>query len=210
MSTQPKKGGYITSAWLVILLALLYGAALAGVEITLKDRIAQNKIDKIFNQLPTLVPGTVAEKTERYLLTETNGGMTKETTFYKLFDADGNHLGWAAQGAGIGFADKIELLVGFNADQSEITGMFVLSQKETPGLGDYITGEEFRSEFIGVPADGSLVVVKPEPTQPQEIHAITGATISSVAVTDIVNGVATKSGEKTKIDDKPAEQEETP
>ena len=67
--------------------------------------------------------------------------------------------------------------------------MYVLGQKETPGLGDYITGEEFRNQYTGKPADVDkpLVVVKADADDSNEIQALTGATISSDSVTDIVN-----------------------
>ncbi len=88
---------------------------------------------------------------------------------------------------GQGFADRIELLIGLDRAAATITGMYVLDQKETPGLGDSITGESFRERFRDRPADAALVAVKAEPAAASEIRALTGATISSQSVCDIVN-----------------------
>ena len=43
MSEETKNGNYIVQAWLVILLAILYGVGLAGMQINLADKIAENK-----------------------------------------------------------------------------------------------------------------------------------------------------------------------
>jgi electron transport complex protein RnfG len=65
-------------------------------------------------------------------------------------------------------------------------GLFVLEQKETPGLGANITNKPWRKQFSGKPAK-PLVAVKTGAQAPGEIDAITGATISSKSVTRILN-----------------------
>ena len=62
MNETPKHGGYLRQAWLVLLLALLYGAALAGVQTTLGPKIAENKRDETYGVIPTLVPGAAKEQ----------------------------------------------------------------------------------------------------------------------------------------------------
>jgi electron transport complex protein RnfG len=88
---------------------------------------------------------------------------------------------------GQGFADRIELLIGLDASATTITSLYVLDQKETPGLGDQITGEGFRDRFRGRSADVTLRVVKGEAEGGSEVTALTGATISSESVAAIVN-----------------------
>jgi electron transport complex protein RnfG len=102
---------------------------------------------------------------------------------------DGSQIGWVVPAGGQGFADRIEILVGLDLPAERITGIYVLAQKETPGLGDFITDEErFRHWYRDQSTDTPLEVVKTEP-QPGtgKVMALTGATISSDAVTDIVN-----------------------
>lgn len=166
---------YLIDAWLVILLALGFGAALAGVHIGLSPRIEQNKLEKTLRQIPQVVPGAVKEKSQ--------GVEIDDVTVYKAFDESDKHIGWVVPAKGDGYADKIELLIGLNPDVTQITGIAVLSQKETPALGDKINNESFRDRFRDKPTDQPLAVRKDGGT----IEAITAATVSSRAVCDIVN-----------------------
>ncbi len=184
MADQAQKTSYIGQAWLVILLALCFGTALAFVHTTLGPRIAENKRNETYSVIPVLVPGADRDMIEE-LIVQGRGG--RDVRVYKAFSADSIHQGWVIPADGQGFADRIELLIGQDADLSTITGMYVLAQKETPGLGDDIRGEEFRDLFRGKPADRPLVLVKTDPRQENEIRALTGATISSESVTDIIN-----------------------
>lgn len=180
-----RQGSYIAQAWLVILLALLYGGALAGVQTVLSDKIAENKKRETYDVIPLLVKGADKEKTVELVIEGKDG---KPARVYKIMGGDGGHEGWVVAGNGQGFADRIEVLIGLDAELSAITGLYVLAQKETPGLGDYITGEDFRGGFAGRSADAPLVVLKSEPQASNDIRALTGATISSESVCAIVNG----------------------
>jgi electron transport complex protein RnfG len=180
---EKKSGNYITTAWLVIMLALLYGGALAAVQMQLGPRIAENKRNETYDQIPELVPGAVKESVEELFVTDDTG---RERRVYKAMDATGTVQGWVVPAAGQGFADKIEILVGLDAQLSTITGLFVLSQKETPGLGDYIREDFFCDRFVDKSTGTELEVVTREAANPHEIEALTGATISSESVTDIV------------------------
>jgi len=185
MNKQPKQGNYIIQAWLVILLALLYGSALAGVHVGLSDRIERNKRNEIYSQIPNLVTNAVQEKTQEKAVQGADG---KTSTVYQACDVNGKCLGWILRGSGQGFADRIELLVGLDPKLDTITGMYVLDQKETPGLGNYITDPgRFQNQFTKKKSDPPLAVVKSNPNPDHEILALTGATISSESVSDIVN-----------------------
>jgi electron transport complex protein RnfG len=182
--------GYLKQAWLVLLLAMVFGSALAAMQISLSERIEQNKRDETFGQIPSLVPGGSVEKTE-----ETTWG-SKGRAVYKVNNDAGEHVGWVLPADGMGFADRIEILIGLNADATRLTGLYVLDQKETPGLGNKITMRAdspqeaplFLDNFTGKDATEPLEVVKRQPQDgANEVEAITGATVSSQAVTDIVN-----------------------
>lgn len=86
---------------------------------------------------------------------------------------------------GGGFQGEIELMLGFNPTENKIYAIKVLNHSETPGLGAFITGEKYESNFINKPY-GDYKVVKRPVDNPYEVEAISGATISSVKVTDIV------------------------
>ena len=80
----------------------------------------------------------------------------------------------------------LTLIVGINADGT-VAGAQVTSHGETPGLGAKAQSDAaWVGQYAGQPADGSLAVTKDGGT----INAITGATITSRAVTLGVNTAA--------------------
>jgi electron transport complex protein RnfG len=188
--TPPRKGGYIGQAWLVILLALVYGGALAGVQTKLGPMIAENKRNETYREIPALVGlGELsdAEKTKVAIEELTVEGPDGKSQRVYRASFDGALQGWVLPAGGPGFADRIELLIGLDPEVSTITGLFVLDQKETPGLGNFIADEDFRNQFAGKSTLEPLLVVKSSPAADNEILALTGATISSESVATIVN-----------------------
>ena len=170
------KDNYLKQAWLVLLLALCFGGVLAGVEHSLKGRIDENKKADTLGQIPNLVPGAVSASFS-------NG-------VYRAVTQNGDHAGWVLLVTGQGFADKVELLLGLNAEASQITGVYILDQKETPGLGNKIVEDEWRAQFAGKSTQQPLEIVKRKAEKDNEIEAVTGATISSETVKDMVNRAA--------------------
>lgn len=167
----------LADAWLVLVLAMAFGASLAAVQAALKPRIDANKLNDTMSQVPMLVPG--AARGERLVVVH--------APLYRAVDATGMLVGWVVPASGQGFADRIEVLVGLDARAHRLTGLYVLDQKETPGLGDNVTREGWRTQFVGKPTDQPLQVRKGAAQAPHEIEAVTGATISSESVTAIVN-----------------------
>jgi len=192
MDDQPKPKGYLGQAWLVILLSLVYGGALAGVETALRETIAENKRKETYGRIPVLVPGADGDKTrevnraDQVIVAGADGNRQR---VYLAVAADGTPVGWVLPASGQGFADRIDLLIGLDTQASTITGLYVLDQKETPGLGNLITSEVlFTNQFADRSADDPLTVVTTDPISgSNQIKAITGATISSESVCATVN-----------------------
>ncbi|MDO4574314.1 MAG: FMN-binding protein [Planctomycetia bacterium] len=179
---------YLRQAWLVLFLSVLYAAILVFVDMSLSAKIADNKKQETYSQIPTLVPGAVSEKTVEHVVIGTDG---KPARVLQAFDKEGVPVGWVFAGNGQGFADAVELIVGLDPKLEKLTGLYVLNQKETPGLGNYIVDEKFRSQFVGKSTLEPLLVTKAEPVG-NEIKALTGATISSQSVCDIINATILK------------------
>lgn len=177
------KNSHLGQAWLVIALALCFGAALAGVQAALQPRIEANKTADTLGQIPRIVPGAVRGEE----------ALADGRRVYRALDAAGRAVGWVVPASGQGFADRVELLVGFDAAVERTTGLYVLDQKETPGLGNKIADPGWRAQFEGKPVRGPLAVVKREASAPNEVQAVTGATISSESVVRIVNRAAARS-----------------
>lgn len=96
-------------------------------------------------------------------------------------------VGYIVEGYGKGYSSYIHVLASVDRN-FVVKKISILSHGETPGLGDEIEKEYFLNQFEGKSID-NLVVLKSE-TQ-DKIQAITGATISSRAVTEdgVKNGV---------------------
>lgn len=191
------KDNKIIQAWLVLLLTLCFGSSLAGIQLTLGPRIEENKINETLEKVPELVLGKEQAQTlsqegktleirPQTIVVPKNGRQTAYSVF-EAADAGKSPLGWVVKAGGQGYADKIELLLGLDPSGENISGIFVLEQKETPGLGNKIITEEWRSQFIGKNTTRPLMVVKDKADDADEISAITGATISSRSVATIVN-----------------------
>ncbi len=184
------KNNYLIQAWLVLMLAICFGSALAGMEVALKDKIQANKLNETLDQIPNLVPGASAEHSKQ---TEVGG-----QTVFAAKDTGGKLIGWVVSASGQGFADAIEVLIGLNNDATKITGVYVLSQKETPGLGDNITKNGWTDQFAKRDTRPALVVTKASPMAPNDIWSVSGATISSDSVTKIVNDAVAKLAQPLK------------
>ena len=119
------------------------------------------------------------------------------TRIHAGYDAGRRLVGLALEARGMGYQDTIRVLYGYSFEHQAVIGLRVLESKETPGLGDKIeTDEAFTRNFerldVSLNADRSAIahpieVVKPgQKSEAWQIDGITGATISSVAIGNIL------------------------
>lgn len=130
------------------------------------------------------------EQAKKMAVSEVLGGIKdyetvkRNGTEFYVGNLDGDKV-VALEISGPGFQGQIRVMAGFNLTANKIIGIKILEHLETPGLGARIRGE-FKDQFSGKPILDKYVVVKKPPQGDQEIEAISGATISSNAVTSIV------------------------
>lgn len=93
--------------------------------------------------------------------------------------------GYTIKVAPKGYGGAIELMIGISTE-GKLSGIKVLSHAETPGLGANADTPGFTEQYKGKLAE-ELKVVKGTASNENEIAAITGATITSKAVTSGVN-----------------------
>jgi electron transport complex protein RnfG len=117
---------------------------------------------------------------------------------YAGYDEQQRLVGLAVEAHGMGYQDVIRVLYGYSFAQEAIIGIRVLESKETPGLGDKIeTDADFLENFkrldVSLSADRSALLHPIEPVKhgrkehPWQVDGITGATISSVAIAEILS-----------------------
>lgn len=96
---------------------------------------------------------------------------------------DGSAAGYVVMVNPNGYNGAISMVVGIDAE-GKVSGIDIISQSETAGLGANCVKDEFKDQFVG--KSGEISVVKNDPKD-NEIDAITSATITSKAVTSGVN-----------------------
>jgi len=159
-------------------IGLISGGILAFVYQWSLPKIVQNQIRETDAAVYKVLPNIVSYKKV----------VKEELVYFKGFDKRGGWVGTAILCEGNGYQGEIRLMVGMNADLSKFTGMVILEQVETPGLGAKIAEKKFQDQFRGLAARPPIEYVKgAAPEKPNQIQAITGATISSRAVVDIIN-----------------------
>ena len=168
---QENLGRYILRLAVTLLaITALVSAALAGVNAITKDRIAQIKVQKTLDAMAMVLPGVTGLE---------EMPLSGDTGIIAAVYASGDS--YAVQVTPAGFGGGVTMMVGITG--GEVQGISVISHAETPGLGAIAAdsgpkGESFRAQFQGL--SGTLAVG-------QQINAITGATITSKAVTEGVN-----------------------
>lgn len=161
---------YITKLALTLLaITSLVAAVLAGVDAITEPVILRLNEEKTQKAIETVLPG---------------GGQAMEledpTGLIKA--AYASDTGYAVQVAPSGFDGEINMMVGISKD-GKILGVSIISHTETAGLGAVAAaktsaGEAFRGQFSD--ADAPFAVG-------DNIDALTGATITSKAVTSGIN-----------------------
>jgi len=181
---------FAEQSWRLVVSSFVFGLLLAVTNAAWQPKIIQNEIDK-FNDLAGALLNfeaasfeTAAEAVE----VDIGKGKKVKTDVKKGVSADGECVGWAFVCEGSGFADKIKLVLTVDAAFEKLAGFGVLASNETPGFGDKIKNDFFRSQFQGAPA-AQLILSKigDDKKIDNEIVAITGATVSSEVVVEILN-----------------------
>lgn len=167
--------------------AILSGSLLSFLNIHTLPLIKAHQQQVLNDALSGVLPGSV--KIEEKIFAN--------HPYYFGYNQKQQLQGIAFLAEGNGFQSKLRILVGMDPGLSTITKIKILEQKETPGLGTKIENdpssktdaEWFPNQFEKLNAEKSLSYVKNQKPDKSagEIMAITGATISSKAVIDIIN-----------------------
>lgn len=185
---------FIQQSWLLIVASFFFGLLIAVTNAELSPRIEQNKINKRNRLVRDMLPDAKDfVPLEAEIEIESIRGKKEKVEVYRAMSEAGECVGWAFNAAGSGFADKIELVVAVDKDFEKLAGFDVLASNETPGFGDQIKYDYYREQFKGAPAEELKLVTSGEPKKiDAEIVAISGATVSSEAVVEIINSFLTQ------------------
>ena len=184
-----------TSTRLVASLAVagfLSGLIIIAIYVATLPTITANKAQELREAVFHVLPGVSQMHKFRYdgeQLVNADNGKDGDDTVYAGYDDKGRFIGYAIASEGPGFQDTVSLLFGYLPDSRKMVGMQILDSRETPGLGDKIYKDaDFVANFDDLATEPMIVAVKKgHKSKPNEIDAITGATISSKAVVRIMN-----------------------
>lgn len=156
------------------------GFLLGGIHGVTEEPIARllekEKLDAMRSTLPTAeefkrISPIISAKS---IIHEVNAGYS-----------NGKIVGYNIKISPKGYGGVIDMMVGVSIDGT-LRGIQILSHAETPGLGAEAGKPAFSNQFVDRQSEG-IALVKGKPSKDNEIQALTGATITSKAVTDGVN-----------------------
>lgn len=188
----------LKTAVTLFLITLISGLMLGGVYEITKEPIERANNAAIFAAYGELIPGSVDYETEEEAVKLANEkladgtyGKSSVDNIVAAKDADGNVMGYVVTStSNEGYGGPIQLTIGYMEDEADgslkSTGISFLSIAETAGLGMNAEKPEFKDQFIGKPAV-ELKLTKSGNAGSDEINAMSGATVTSTAVTNAVN-----------------------
>jgi len=179
------------------LIAIVAGLALSGVFSMTKDTIQEQKDAAARASFKTVCPEaeTFEETEEIAAALEMQGdgywgtayGRSRINEAYVGRDADGKVVGYVVSVTNSdGFDGNITLALGLNAE-GVMNGISFTELHETAGMGMRANDDEFRSQFEGRHLYPLRLTKSGEASAPEEIDAISGASVTSNAVINAVN-----------------------
>jgi len=189
-----KKDSFIKDALVLTAITLISGLLLGAVYGMTKDTIAEaikektNAAYKVVLDAADYDADSLKESLEKAnaegKIAADNGKATL-TEAIVAKDQSGNPVGYVLKGSAAGYGGADVVVVGVSSDLKVKGISFPETLPETAGLGQKATLPEFYEQFKG--KGTKLSVKKGGGAGENEIDAISGATITSTAVTNVVN-----------------------
>lgn len=191
-----KQSGFMKDAVILCVITLVSGFLLGAVYQVTKDPIAKAQIEANNKAYQAVFTEAASFETDDALtaliegcnqqLAGLNYGSVEVTEILKAMDASGTQQGYVINSlSNDSYGGAVKLSVGLKEDGT-ITGIELLEINDTPGLGMKADEPDFKNQYVGKNAP-ELSVVKTGNADDTQINSISGATITSSAVTNAVN-----------------------
>ncbi len=182
----------IKPSLILLLVCAIITGALAYVNGVTEPIIEEN--DRITEQesLAKALPGSDSFMEPQEAETLKSQGYKVSDRIVKLYEAKREEKthGYVVEVSSKGYGGAIKIFVGVDT-QYNITGVMLTSHNETPGLGSKAADMTFTQQYLGEIPEKAFSVVKGVADEDNEIEAVSGATISSKAVTQGVADAVT-------------------
>lgn len=189
-----KKDSFMKDALVLALITLISGCCLGGAYGLTKQKIYEINMASTIESYKQVMPAEEyddATYADALTTAQSDGKITADNGGASLIsvvaakDASGAETGYIIKGSAAGYGGSVIVVVGVDADL-KVTGIsFPETLPETAGLGQKATEPAFYEQFAG--KGTKLSVKKGGGAGEDEIDAISGATITSTAVTNTVN-----------------------
>lgn len=186
----------------VLSVGIVCALAIVSVYETTRPLIVRQRQQQLRQAVLDVLPGAESMIPFEYLggqggFQQAAQDATGPNLVYAGFDAQGDLIGIAKEARGMGYQDQIRLIYGVSVADQTVVGMRVLESRETPGLGDRIeTDAGFQNNFLHLEvrlnaqgrelAHRIAYVAAGKKQEAWQIDGLSGATISSRAVADIL------------------------
>lgn len=189
-----KKDSFMKDALVLALITLISGCCLGGAYGLTKQKIYEINMASTIESYKQVMPAEEyddATYADALTTAQDDGKIAADNGGASLIsvvaakDASGAETGYIIKGSAAGYGGSVIVVVGVDADL-KVTGIsFPETLPETAGLGQKATEPAFYEQFAG--KGTKLSVKKGGGAGEDEIDAISGATITSTAVTNTVN-----------------------
>lgn len=189
-----KKDSFMKDALVLALITLISGCCLGGAYGLTKQKIYEINMASTIASYKQVMPAEEyddATYADALTTAQSDGKIAADNGSASLIsvvaakDASGAETGYIIKGSAAGYGGSVIVVVGVDADL-KVTGIsFPETLPETAGLGQKATEPAFYEQFAG--KGTKLSVKKGGGAGEDEIDAISGATITSTAVTNTVN-----------------------
>ena len=172
-----------------------FSSVVIGVSAVTRERVQANERLAFERAILAVLPGLYesglgAEEIHRRFVEQVREPDASSGEAYTL-QQDGRIVAYALPIAGQGFWAPIRGVIGIAADRKTVTGIAFYEQNETPGLGAEIAKPPFRNQFKGkvLSWEGKPIDMRRPGAElgANDVHAVTGATQTSVRLEEIIN-----------------------
>jgi len=160
------------------IVCVLSGLVLSKVYNYANPKIIQNQKEWIEKAIFNIIPSAKKYESKK----------VEEEEIYFCYDKNSELIGYVFKTSGMGYQGEIVIMVGLDKNLDRVEGIEILTHSETPGLGAKIVEEKFKKQFKNLKVHPLIEDVKGKlPEKENQIQAITGATVTSKSVVNILN-----------------------
>ena len=160
------------------IICIVVTLALSSANLLTKDTIAELQLENEKKAMEKLMKGEYEPATMF---------VNEQKVDYHIVTKDGKTIGYIFKTTAKGYGGEISVMTAVNPDASVAAVEILDASSETPGLGQNVTNESFYKQYEGRPHNVVAIKGGNADAAKNEINAVTGATISSKAVTTAVN-----------------------